>query len=127
MFEFLNGVTIDPTVTIAGIVAVCSLLPPVLTTAMNHHHEFRMKQLETMSGNRTQAFEKYLFAAGTILDVYSAPVTCDYEATKGLAYLYAPEDVWPIMDKLDKEIKEPDFEAARKTLVDVCKALSKSK
>lgn len=117
---------IDASLTIMGIIALCAIISPVIVTILNNRHALKMKKLELRSANKTKVLEEYLLAVGKILDVYSSQSTCDYEARKGLAYLYAPKSAWPKMDKLDEYIKARKFDDARKFLVPVCKALSET-
>ena len=117
---------IDASLTITGIIALCAILSPVIVTFLNNRHAIKMEKLKFQTENKAKAIEDYLLAVGKILDVYSSQSACDYEARKGIAYLYAPKSAWPKMDELDRLIKGQKFEDARKSLVPLCKELSKA-
>ena len=97
---------IDLTITISVVIAVCAIISPMITTAMTHHHQAKLKKLEladttyknTVLYKRT-IFENYLKYAGRCTSYSDDSAMQEYGECYLLALMYAPSD-------LQQEMKE---------------------
>lgn len=121
-----NFPQIDLTITISVILALVSLLSPIIVTALNNYHQLKIKHLDFLYGQKFRVIEQYVNATGQYL-AYSSPENyVAYNEAKGMVYLYTPTQLWATIDELDKIIFRPDKEKSEELFRIICKELSKS-
>lgn len=104
---------LDLSFTITAIIAVISLLSPILTALINNRHLKKMRLLELEQERyaknvlfKRQVFENYISMAGEFLTIGSAAVYKDFGSAHALAYLYADEELRHDMSNLHQNLVE---------------------
>lgn len=103
-------------VSISIVVAICAIISPILTAIINNHYQYKLRKLDdekelrkTSAIYKRDVLENYLKYLGQC----HVRATADSEANYGkyyfLAYLYAPSDVLPLMEEIDKHYSNHDF------------------
>lgn len=94
--------TVDLTVSISVILAVCALVSPAITAIINNRHQYRMKQLELAhqekmeeKAHQREIYESYIRSAGACIQRPSPEALQNYGSCSALAAYYVPDDVRP--------------------------------
>lgn len=107
-----NTPTIDSTITISAIVAICAIISPVLTAIINNRHQFRIKKMELKQKEYEQSvlykkniLESYLRHAGTCIVHSSHDSLRDYGQYYLLALMYVPAPLAKKMTDVNNDIR----------------------
>lgn len=103
-------------VTISVIVAVCAIISPILTAIINNRHQYKLRKLDdekefrkTSTMYKRDILENYLKYLGECHVNATADSGSNYGKYYFLAYLYAPSNVLPLMEKIDGYYSNHDF------------------
>lgn len=117
---------VDWSLVIAVAALLVSVLSPTLTSLVNNRHTQKMIELDFDQNHRIAAIESYIHAVGLCCGNGTMDSFGEYGAHVGEIYLYLPESLWPLVDKIGDALKEPDYEAALESLATFCKELSRA-
>lgn len=105
--------TLDLSFTITAIIAVCSLISPIVTTLINNHHQKVMKQLEYREKEKSyklerkrQIYENYIRAAGSCVQLLSRETLSEFGKYSSQILCYVPEDLQEDIITMEKLINE---------------------
>ena len=111
---------LDLTVTVSVIIALCSIISPIITTIINNKHQTIHKKIE-LSEQRYQntiiykrnIFENYLKYAGSCITNPNRTTLSEYGERYLLALMYAPTDIQNDMKNAHNHIKNRKWETAK--------------
>lgn len=90
----------------------------------NIEAERKLKSLEFYQQHRAEVIERYISSAGKFCK-HKAPASQEeFGAASGEIYLYVDEALWPLLDKIEFDLRQYEYETASNALIDLCKALS---
>lgn len=119
--EETPAATIDLTVTISVIIALCAIVSPIFTTIINNRHQFKLKRMELKQKNYEQTvlheikiYEDYLKYAGRYIYHADHITIKEYGECYYLALMIAPQDLRSDMIEADNMISRYDWSAASK-------------
>lgn len=106
-------VTLDLSVTIAGIIAISAIVSPIATAIINNRHHARMKRMELDHATRTEYFararelyEGFLRAAGACIHYPSKEALQEFGFRSGSIMYYAPENLLNDIIAFEKIIQD---------------------
>ncbi len=112
-------ITVDLTVTISVIIAICAIISPVITTLLNNHHLYKMKKiemkLETEKATRFYKrgiYEDYLKYTGQYITARTSDSCLKYGSIYPLALIYFPQNLADEVITLNDEITECHWNTA---------------
>ena len=121
---------IDLTLTVGSILAICAVVAPVITTAMNNRHQLKVKRLELDDAQRqretkrlTEIYDTYVSAAGACVMYPESADFSAFQAASAKAMLYAPEAVLPQMRNLAAQIEILDANQALPLIYEITQSL----
>lgn len=101
----------DLSLTITGIIALSSILSPIITAIINNFHQTRIRKLDYKQEelknqflHKRQIFENYLLSAGQYINDNRIDPQNAYDKIYYLAYCYATDDMRKIMQQLNNDI-----------------------
>ena len=97
---------------ISGIALVVSVVSPVLTAAINNHHETKMYKLRFHDEHKAIVIENYLQAAGRCISAKDDIAFQNYGEAYGEIFFYAPESLWNKITSLDLYIRNCEYDIA---------------
>lgn len=98
----------------------------MITSFLNHRHEQKLKHIEWNTLHQAEVIERYLTATGAIIQSPSGKTELSYGSASAEIYLAVSEDLWPLIDEIDENIKNELYHAANNILRKLCKELSLS-
>ena len=110
---------IDSTITLSVVIAFCTVISPIITTALNNAHQTKLKKMEyaqrkyydTIVRTRT-IFEDYLRYTGAFIRSYNAETAKDYGNAYGLALMYAPPQIQSHISSINSLLFNEEHQAA---------------
>ena len=85
-----------------------------------------MKHIEWNTLHQAEVIEQYLTATGAIIQSPSGKTDLSYGSASAEIYLVVSEDLWPLIDEIDQNIKEERYLKANEILRKLCKELALS-
>ena len=112
-------ITVDLTVTISVIIAICAIISPIITTLLNNHHLYKMKKIEMKLESEKAAqfykrgvYEDYLNYTGQYIAVHDHDAHLKYGAIYPLALIYFPTNLTNEIIVLNNELIKHDWDTA---------------
>lgn len=112
-------ITVDLTVTISVIIAICAIISPIITTLLNNHHLYKMKKIEMKLESEKAAqfykrgvYEDYLNYTGQYIAVRDHDTHLKYASIYPLALIYFPQNLADEVITLNDEITERRWDTA---------------
>lgn len=116
----------DWTLIIVAIALIISVLSPIITSMLNHLHEKNMWALSSAAERKNIAISNYIQKAGLALKRDGNIYVKEYGEAYGEIFLYAPENLWEDIEKLDYYITNRQHDSTpNKLFIKICKELSK--
>lgn len=117
---------IDLTISISVIVALCAIISPILTAIINNIYQLKLKKLELKQENikntvlyKRNIFENYLKYSGERISYADAAAQRNYGEFYFLALTYAPSELRPEMEKINRFMESHDYSNASSLLEDL--------
>lgn len=117
-------------VIISVVVALTSIVAPILTTLLNNHHKEKLRLLELSDKvNREHSdfvariFENYLRNTSRLLKDYNATNLQEYGLVYGSILLYLTDKEINLVNQCDDEINVENFAIAESFFRDIAEAL----
>lgn len=89
---------IDLTITISVVIAICAIIPPIITTLLNNRHLYKMRKLDMQLDEQKQSkfykrgmYEQYLRTVGKCITYSSDNALREYGESYAIAMAYFPE------------------------------------
>lgn len=89
----------------AWIALVVAVISPIITCIINNKHQIKIKKLEIKEHRGLEVIENYL--AVTSREIHITGVSENYRKCYAQIFLYAPEETYPDLEKLDNLICNP--------------------
>ena len=106
----------------AWIALIVAIISPVITTVLNNRFQLKLKDRELMVRLKLDVIEGYLKAVSDAS--YATGVPDDFAKYQGLIFLYAPENTFDKIAKLNRAVEATRFsEETASLLYDVAKSL----
>lgn len=81
---------IDLNLTITGIIALCAILSPILTTLINNHHQSKMKKVEIYELAKQKALREYISASFNYISFKNQENEVKFFTALNNLYIYFP-------------------------------------
>ena len=105
---------------ITAIIAVAAIFSPIFTAFINGHYQLKMKQLDFEQQSKDkqdwykrEVFENYISAMQEAIFNHEYSVFQKYGKYYGLASLYAPKELIPMMIELNNYLNAANYLQAR--------------
>ena len=126
---------LDLSLVIAVAALILSTLSPLISALVNGHFRIKEKQLDIASRqqeqeqnfyyrHRAEVIEKYISAAGQVIESGTLNGQAEFGAAMGEIYFYVDESLWPLLDGVSQYIHADNCFAAKDDFIKLCKALS---
>lgn len=110
---------LDLSFTITAIIALTSLISPIITCLINNHHQLKIKELELkqqaqikLVDYKKEIFENYLKYAGAYVYNCNAEVQTQYGKYSFLAMTYAPKNISNEIELINENLLNLNYESA---------------
>ena len=100
-----NTMSIDLTVTISVIIALCAIISPIIVSIINNHYQIKLKKIEINQINKAKIFEDYLCNLQRYIKYQTSDNKMKYGESYGKALVYASEETRKIMIELDRQME----------------------
>lgn len=126
---------LDFSLVIAVAALVLSVLSPLISSLVNGHFRIKEKKLDITEKqlelerdfyyqHRAEVIEKYISAAGQVIESGTYEGQADFGAVMGEIYFYVDESLWPLLDGISQYIHTDNSFSAKDDFITLCKALS---
>lgn len=123
---------IDLTITISVIVALASIISPIITTALNNRHQYKIKklELEQLEYERTtlykrKIFENYLKGLSMVSQCKNPDAISIYAEYYPLAFMYLPEHIQSKMTNADRIVTSHNYSSLSNHIDELSKDIYK--
>lgn len=123
----------DLTITISAIVALCAIISPIITSFINNHYQYKIKQLELEHSNklrsedyRKKLCEKYFINVSKHIACHNEKTLQEYSESYLIAFLYFRPTNWTFLRQINKAINDKNWENATNLLEDLIRKLPDS-
>lgn len=110
---------LDLSFTITAIIAITSLVSPIITCLINNHHQLKIKELELKQqaqvkfvDSKKEIFENYLKYAGAYIYHCNDEVQTQYGKYSFLAMTYAPKNISDEIESINENLLNLNFDSA---------------
>jgi hypothetical protein len=117
---------LDLSFTITAIVALISLISPIITTLLNNRHQLKIRKLELAQKHNENTvlymrniFENYVSALSKVSSYATVESITEYGKYYSLAYMYLPENLQSEMSKINKLVIARDYDNIAPLLEDL--------
>lgn len=107
------------------IIAVCSVLSPLITVILNNRHQLKMRKLELEEKTKNELeyyhrkiYENYLSSAFKVVHAPTDDNLSSYAESLGLAFVYFPKELKDIILPIDRHIANKEYSKAERLLND---------
>lgn len=115
---------IDATVIAAVVAAISAIVAPVVTTAINNRHQYKMRKLEIIYSEKLTAIREYTESCSNYLVDKTLDAQAAYYKSYGRIFLYTNKKHWENIQGLHSAVSHNNFEMAAALLEEVCQDLS---
>lgn len=115
---------IDPTILVALLATFSAVFAPTVTAFINNRHQYKMRKLEIVQGERIRAIQEYVESCSSYIARYHRVELSEYSKSYGKIFLYADKKHWKAIKELHADIENGNLQSASRKLAEVCQALS---
>lgn len=110
---------------VALIVSIVSAVAgPLITTILSNRHQLKLLKIELYQKRKMEAIENYLKVCSSYIGRRTIREETEYLKAYGEIFLFAPKSTWESIERLDFELKKPDFKEAERAFHFVSQKLS---
>lgn len=88
----------------SSITLLVSIVSPVAVAFINARHAEKLEIIRAQEEERHRAVSEYIRCAGAAITSLDDEVMENYRKSYGAIYLYAPKDLWVLIEILDSDI-----------------------
>lgn len=126
---------LDLSLVIAVAALVLSALSPLVSSLISGLFRIKEQKLELAAEqkeqerdfyyrHRAEVIEKYISAAGQVIESGTYEGQADFGAVMGEIYFYVDESLWPLLDGISQYIHTDNSFSAKDDFIKLCKELS---